>query len=346
MGCCPQSWRRRRSVYTPVHAHEQMTPMTSHKVPVQPAQPSPDPVRPQVQVRKLQRIELSHDVTHQTAIAFDASSGRVAVCNTDTNSVDVLNARTGTRMFRMGARGTDPGQFWSPSALAFDVTGRNTLLVGERNGGQRVQDMHLVTKLCTRSFHVPGGVSALDANRVAIAVGGACADETDGSTVVVLCAHSFLPLHRLGVRSIRGWPVTACNSVALDVAGQTRVWVGESATSRVHTFGAFTLDGRRTEALPHEANITQATFVSPRCMIVADNLSAGLHVFRRASAADKLQLFTSVYAPQLQLPDVQCPVFIANSAVRPDILWVSDAAYTRSRCLTLHEFAVCVGSAH
>ena len=325
MRACCSFWRRRRHAYTTVDNPRPLPTLDLIET------------RPQTLLpKRLQSLELVHDVTHQTAIAYDAATQRVAVASTDNSFVDVLDVRTGQLLQRLGGRGVEAGLFWSPSALAFDATGRNTLLVGERNGGQRVQDMRIDTKCATRAFALPGGISALAANSVVVAVGAARAD-ADNATVIILCAHSFIPLHTIGAREIHGAPVTHCAALALDVAGQTRVWVSEAAGSRVYACVAFTLDGRAVERLKHDALITQLVILSEEFALVADSVSAGAHVLRRTSARHAFQYVSSLYAPELQLAGVSAPVFLCNSASRPDVVWLSDAAFTRRRCLALHE---------
>ena len=312
-------------------------PVPLEPVPIAATEPEPEPpVRQSVHPKHLQRIELFGDITHQTAIAFDAVTNRLAVASTDNSTIDIMDVRTGERMQRLGGRGVEPGQFWSPSALAFDATGRGTLLVGERNGGERVQDMQIETKRCVRAWVTEGGVSALAANRIVIAVGHVVA-APDGTSVQLLCAYSFMPLHRIGAKVLHGLPVTSCVAVALDISGPTRVWIAEAAGPRVHIFAAFTYDGRIQERLLHDALVTQATFLSTHVMIVADNVSAGVHCFRRHSAHEPFELYTSLYAPQLGMSGIAAPVFLCNAAARPDVLWISDASYTRRRCLALHE---------
>ena len=327
-GCWP--WSRRRA-YAKVLVDEQRVTVAEPYKDEDEAIP-----RPSVPVRYLQRVELCNDVTHQTAIAFDALNNRMAVSNTDSNSVDVLDVKTGACTHRFGGRGTDPGQFWSPSSLVFDTTGRDTLLVGERNGAGRVQDMHIQSKVCLRAYAVEGGVSALDANRIVVAVGCVRA-APDGTTVVLLCAQAFMPLRRIGALNIHGLPVLSCAAVALDVGGQTRVWVSESAGARAYACSACTFDGRVLETLPHDALVTQLAFLSPTALVLADSGTAGLHMFFRTCPRSALKLYTSLYAPQLGLAAVFSPVFICNSQTRPDVLWVSDAGYTRHRCLAMHE---------
>ena len=166
-----------------------------------------------------------------TDVAFDARTGRVAVADGDTVVVIPGN---GGEPFRVGSRGSAPGEFRSPGGVAFDLFGR-ILVADTFNGrvqvlapnGSHLFDIVGAAAPSPERLAAPSGVASGPHGKIFVA-------DWLGSSVHVF-DHAGRPVSASGRLGSAAGEFDAPLDVDVDAAG--RVIVADSGNGRVQVLG-------------------------------------------------------------------------------------------------------------
>jgi DNA-binding beta-propeller fold protein YncE len=144
-------------------------------------------------------------------------------------------AANGRLLFQWGTRGTGPGQFNIPHALAVDARGR--VYVADRVN-DRVQvfegDGRYLTEWKSAAIGRPFGLALLPGGRIAILDGGSNPDKVpdhDGVTIAALDGREIAHFGRMGNQDGQFW---IAHDIAADRAGN--LYVVDIAGQRVQKF--------------------------------------------------------------------------------------------------------------